>query len=57
MPHPIGVIELEEGVRFVAGLDGTPLEVICIGLPVEAEFIRRGALATVRFRAAPETKK
>jgi uncharacterized OB-fold protein len=50
LPHPIGVIDLEEGVRFLAGIDGIPIAEIKIGLPVEADFIRRGKVATVRFR-------
>jgi uncharacterized OB-fold protein len=49
-PHPVGVVELEEGVRVVAGLDGVPLQQIAIGMPLVAEFIRRSDLATFRFR-------
>ena len=56
MPHPIGLIDLEEGARFVAGLDGIPLSEIRIGLPVEAEFIRRDKVASVRFRRADVAK-
>lgn len=52
MPHPIGIVELDEGVRIVAGLDGIPLDEIAIGAPVRAEFFRRGEMATVRFRRA-----
>lgn len=50
LPHAVGLIDLEEGIRFMAGLDGIPIAEIKIGLPVEADFIRRGNLATVRFR-------
>jgi uncharacterized OB-fold protein len=49
-PHPVGVIDLDEGVRVVAGLEAIPLERIKIGMTVTAEFIRRGEVASVRFR-------
>jgi uncharacterized OB-fold protein len=49
-PHPVGLIELDEGVRVVAGLDTIPLDRITIGMTVAAEFIRRGEVASVRFR-------
>jgi hypothetical protein len=49
MPHPVAVVELEEGVRVVAGMDGTPIERIEIGMPVVADFHRRGQVATLRF--------
>lgn len=52
MPHPVGLVELEEGVRVVAGLDGMPLDEIAIGLPVKAEFLRRGDVASLRFSRA-----
>lgn len=52
MPHPIGIVELDEGVRVVAGLDGMALDEIAIGVPVKAEFFRRGEMATLRFRRA-----
>jgi len=54
VPHPVGLIDLEEGIRFMAGLDGIPLAEIEIGLPVEAEFMRRGVIATVCFRKATQ---
>jgi uncharacterized OB-fold protein/acyl dehydratase len=38
-PLPIGLIELEEGTRVVANLDGMELEAIAIGLPVQATFV------------------
>ena len=49
-PHPVGVIDLDEGVRVVAGLEAIPLDRIKIGMSVAAEFIRRGEVASVRFR-------
>ena len=51
-PHPVGVVELQEGIRFVSGLDGIAPEDVAIGVPVEAEFLRRGNLASVRFKLA-----
>jgi uncharacterized OB-fold protein len=51
-PHPVVIAELEEGVRFLAAMDGTPPEAIAIGLPVEAEFLRREDVASFRFRLA-----
>jgi uncharacterized OB-fold protein/acyl dehydratase len=38
-PLPIGLIELEEGTRVVANLDGMELHAIEIGLPVQATFV------------------
>ena len=52
MPHPVGLIELDEGVRVVAALDPIPIEEIKIGMPVTAEFFQRDNVAMVRFRRA-----
>jgi uncharacterized OB-fold protein len=52
MPHPIGLVDLDEGVRMLAAMDGVAPENIAIGMALEAEFIRRGAMATFRFREA-----
>jgi uncharacterized OB-fold protein len=52
MPHPVGVVTLDEGVRFVGALDAIPLETLAIGLRVRAEFLRRGAVASLRFGVA-----
>jgi uncharacterized protein len=38
-PLPIGLIELEEGTRLVANLDGFALDAIAIGMPVQATFV------------------
>ncbi len=38
-PLPIGLIELEEGTRVVANLDGVALDAIDIGMPVQATFV------------------
>jgi uncharacterized protein len=38
-PLPIGLIELEEGTRVVANLDGMAHDAIAIGMALQAEFI------------------
>lgn len=37
-PHPIALVELEEGTRFVADLVGIEPGDVAIGMPVELEF-------------------
>jgi uncharacterized OB-fold protein len=37
-PNPIVLVDLEEGVRLVAGIGGIAPEKIAIGMPVEVEF-------------------
>jgi hypothetical protein len=44
-PYVCGVVELEEGVRAVArieGVDGSKPETISIGTPLKVEFLHRG---------------
>jgi uncharacterized OB-fold protein len=44
-PYVSGVVELEEGVRVVArieGVDGSTAETIRIGTPLKVEFLHRG---------------
>ena len=44
-PYVSGVVELEEGVRVVArieGVDGSKPETIRIGIPLQIEFLHRG---------------
>ncbi|HEY6425700.1 MAG TPA: OB-fold domain-containing protein, partial [Acidimicrobiales bacterium] len=38
-PLPIGLIELEEGTRVVANLDGMAREEMVIGMSLEATFV------------------
>ena len=38
-PLPIGLIELEEGIRVVANLDGMAREEIQIGMPLQAMIV------------------
>lgn len=50
-PHPVAVVDMEEGVRFLAAMDGTAPEAMAIGASVETEFLRRGdGVASFRFR-------
>jgi len=45
-PYVSGVVELEEGPRVVArieGVDGTKPETIKIGTPLQSQFLHRGA--------------
>lgn len=52
VPHPVVVAEMAEGLRLVGAMDGTAADQISIGLPVRLEFLRRGDMASFRFRAA-----
>ncbi len=52
LPHPVGVVQLEEGVRVVAGLDGLEIADVEIEKPVKIEFIQRNGRASFRFGAA-----
>ena len=38
-PLPIGLIELEEGTRLVANLEGIAVDAITIGMALQAEFV------------------
>ncbi|MFI6285581.1 bifunctional MaoC family dehydratase N-terminal/OB-fold nucleic acid binding domain-containing protein [Streptomyces sp. NPDC051018] len=51
-PYAVGLIELAEGVRIVAGVTGVPYDKVRIGMPVELEFLRVDEDLTVPvFRA------
>ena len=39
MPCPVALIELEEGTRIVANIDGCKPEDISIGMKVECQFV------------------
>lgn len=54
LPHPVGVVDLAEGVRVVAGLDGMEIADIEIGKPVEIEFTQRNGRASFRFGPASQ---
>jgi uncharacterized OB-fold protein len=44
-PYVSGVVELEEGVKVVArieGVDGSKPETIKIGMPLQVQFLHRG---------------
>ena len=49
-PNPIGLIELEEGVRVVAQLVGVQPNQMQIGMPVQVEFNTFGELTLPQFR-------
>ena len=49
VPHPVGLIELAEGVRVVGVLANVAIERIEVGMPVVADFYRHGDMATLRF--------
>ena len=51
VPHPIGLADMEEGLRLVGAMDGTAPGDMRIGMPVEIEYLRRGNVAAFRFRA------
>jgi len=38
-PLPVALVELEEGVRLVGNLIGVPLARVCIGMPVQSQFV------------------
>ncbi|WP_231639604.1 Zn-ribbon domain-containing OB-fold protein [Sphingomonas profundi] len=50
VPHPIVIVALDEGIRMMGAMDGTPPEAMAIDLPVSVEFLRRGDSAAYRFR-------
>jgi uncharacterized OB-fold protein len=52
LPHPVGVVQLEEGVRVVAGLDGLEIADLEIDKPVKVEFMQRNGQASFRFGLA-----
>jgi len=57
-PNPVGLVELDEGVRLVAGLAGIALEDIQIGQRMQVEFKRFDEQQTLpQFRPLPEQQK
>lgn len=38
VPYAVAVVELEEGVRMVAGLRGVPLDTLSLDLPLQVTF-------------------
>jgi len=51
-PHPVVLVALDEGVRFIGSLRGVPINAIRIGMPVRVEFAVRDGLSTFNFRPA-----
>jgi uncharacterized protein len=48
VPHPVALVEMDEGVRVVGAMDGH-VGPLTIGARVRVEFVRRGAVAGFRF--------
>lgn len=48
VPHPIVIVDTDEGVRVVGAMDGNGEE-LKIGMRVNIEFLRRGEVAGFRF--------
>jgi uncharacterized OB-fold protein len=53
VPYAIAMIELDEGVRMLAGIVDAELTRLAIDAPVEVCFERRGEFALPMFRLAP----
>lgn len=51
-PHPIVLVVMDEGVRLMGAMDGTPPEALAIDQRIAIEFVRRGDVAAYRFRPA-----
>lgn len=51
-PHPIALVAMREGVRLIGAMDGTDAGDVEIGMPVRVEFVRRGEVASFRFKKA-----
>ena len=51
-PNPIGLVELAEGTRLVAGLVGIRRDEIAIGMPLIVDFIDEDGLTLPVFRSA-----
>ena len=51
-PHPVVLVELEDGVRFLAALKAEDREGLTIGAPVTIDFVRRGDVALFEFKLA-----
>jgi uncharacterized protein len=53
VPYAMAMVELEEGVRLLAGIVDTPLDKLAIGAPLELRFERIAeTLALPMFRVA-----
>jgi uncharacterized OB-fold protein len=49
VPHPVALVEMDEGVRVIGAMDGQ-IGPLSIGARVHVEFVRRGAVAGFRFK-------
>jgi len=48
-PHPVAVVEMAEGVRFLGAVFDIPVDKVAIGLPVKAVFSKMGKLPMFHF--------
>lgn len=53
-PHPVVLVDLEEGIRFLGALKSDHRDAVAIGKPVELEFVRRNDVALFQFALAGE---
>lgn len=51
-PHPIALVEMREGIRLMAAMDGTDPGDMSVGAGVKVEFLRRADVAAFRFTLA-----
>lgn len=58
MPYAVALVELDEGVRTLANIVGTPPDAVHIGMRVALEFVRHDAeLKVPAFRPAEPTRE
>lgn len=56
LPYAVAMIELDEGVRMMSNVVDTPIESLCIGMPVEVVFEASGeGIGVPLFRATGAT--
>lgn len=51
-PHPVALVEFDNGLRFVAPVTGIPIEEIRIGMPVNVAFRLVGDMPGLAFAPA-----
>jgi uncharacterized OB-fold protein len=55
-PHPVVLVELEEGIRMLGGLKPEQRDAVAIGKPVDIEYIRRNDVALFQFALTGEAR-
>lgn len=48
-PHPVALVDMEEGVRLIGAMDGTDPGDMAVGRDVRIEYVRRRDVAAFRF--------